>query len=71
MYSLIFYSGDFSGLGPVVFIPLIGGFHVKNWCAILSCIFILYSLNFWIVVDYASLSSFKWEKFYFSRIYFE
>jgi len=28
LYSVLFnfYSGDFSGLGPMVFVPLIGGF---------------------------------------------
>jgi len=41
LYSLILYSGDFARLGPVVFVPLIGGFHVKNWCVLLSRVFIL------------------------------
>ena len=36
--SLIFYRGYFSRLGIVVLVPLIGGFHVKDWCSLLSYI---------------------------------
>jgi len=43
----------FAGLGPVVFVPLIGGFHVKSLVcsSFLHIIYFLDSLNFWIVVD--------------------
>ena len=47
MYYVLFnlYSEDFSGLGLVVFVPLIEGFHDRSLVCLLSCILFIFRLS--------------------------
>jgi len=65
LYFFIWYSGDFSGLGPVVFVPLLGVYTSKIGVLFpVTFIFLLWNFGLY----YASLGSFEWKMSYFSRI---
>jgi len=67
LYFLIFYNGDVPWL-VLWFLSLSLQVSTIVVCSSLLHIYFSTLWNFWIVIYYAPLNSFKWETFYFTRI---